>query len=157
MWVFERKGRVTSKSAATEEHFLYSRQYPHIIIEDNEVFNKVGSVAERFQILQHAIVYNLGTIVLAIADNQAELISSTVVGFSTKVKERFEKVLKGIKEHSLSWAYPDDRNLCILPRTQFYTHKSWRDVEKHFYRSRLTIFFISTFKRVHLNLQMKIL
>ena len=45
--------------------------------------------------------------VLAIADNQADLIRSTIIDFSLELKESFGHVLKDIKDNSLSWAYPN--------------------------------------------------
>ena len=73
-WGFEAKGRVTARTAAAEEESIRQMLNPHIRIEDGDVFEEVNEQAERFQVLQHAYVYNLDTVVLAISDNQADLI-----------------------------------------------------------------------------------
>ena len=82
---------------------------------------------ERFQILQHAYVYDLETVVLAISDNMSSLIHSTIVDFTTELKEDFGKVLKMLKEFSLDWAYPDQE-----PNTHANNHQS---KPPKFYRS----------------------
>ncbi len=105
-WGFEAKGRVTARTAAEEERGLHYHNNPHIRITDDEVHDEVASLAERFQVLQHAFVYDFKTVVLAISDIQSSLIRSTIIDFSTELKNHFGTVLKDLKESSLEWAYP---------------------------------------------------
>ena len=111
-WGFEAKGRVTAQSAAAEErhvrsvHNARSLMNPNIRITADEVFDQVSAVAERFQVLQHAFVYDFTTVVLAISDAQSELIRSMVIDFPPDLKDHFATVLENLKDSSLSWAYP---------------------------------------------------
>ena len=66
---------------------------------------KIKSVAERFQILQHAFVYSFDTVVIAIADAHAELIRSIAVDFDEKLIESYREVAEEIKNFSLAWIY----------------------------------------------------
>ena len=66
----------------------------------------VNDFGERFQVLQHAFVYDFPAVVLAISDNQSELIRSLVIDYTSELKESFGEVLKDLKETSLDWAYP---------------------------------------------------
>ena len=106
-WGFEVKGRVTARTAAAERRNLQLLPEAHIRIADSEVFENVADQGERFQIMQHAFVYDLDTVVLAIGDNQSELIRSTIVDFSTEIKSHFGVVLEEIKKATLEWAYPE--------------------------------------------------
>ena len=85
-WGFEAKGRVTAQSAAEEERNLHYLNSPHLRIADNEVHYEVANEGERFQVLQHAYVYDFDTVVLAISDNQSTLIRSTVIDFTADLK-----------------------------------------------------------------------
>lgn len=105
-WGFEAKGRVTASSAADEERNLRLMVDPHVRINDDEVHEVVANQGERFQVLQHAFVYDFPTVVLAISDSQSDLIRSTTIDFSTELKESFGKVLKDLISFSLYWAYP---------------------------------------------------
>lgn len=67
---------------------------PHIHIYDNEVFEEINDVGERFQLLQLAYVYGFDKVVLAISDALSELIRSIIVEFTTELKEHFGRVLK---------------------------------------------------------------
>ena len=106
-WGFEAKGRVTADTAADEEHNLRNFADPHARINDAEVHDLVHSPGERFQVLQHAFVYGFDTVVLAISDNQSEIIQSVVIDFSPELRRHFGRVLKELKDLALSWAYPE--------------------------------------------------
>ena len=69
----------------------------HLHILDAEVFEEVSRVSESFQVLQYAYVYNFPTAVLAIAENQSDLIHSLIIDFTTELKSKFEKVLDDLK------------------------------------------------------------
>ena len=73
-WGFEAKGRVTPRTAAAEEQGIRYLLNRHIRIKDWEVHKEFGDQGERFQVLQHAYVYDFETVVLAVSDNQADLI-----------------------------------------------------------------------------------
>lgn len=106
LWGFEAKGRVTASTAAAEERELHYLNNPHVRIGEEDAFFEIASEGERFQILQHAFVYNLEAVVLAISDNQSSLIRSTIVDFSTELKTKFGNVLEKLMEVTLKWAYP---------------------------------------------------
>ena len=108
VWGFEAKGRVTATTAAAEEQELHYLNHPHVRIPAEDVFFEVAAESERYQVLQHAVTYNLDTVVLAISDNQSSLIRSTIIDFSTDIKEKFERVLEKLMEISLKWAYPSE-------------------------------------------------
>ena len=105
-WGFEAKGRVTAATAAEEELNLHYLNNPHVRIQDIDVHWEVANEGERFQLLQHAYVYDLDTVVLAISDNMSSLIRSSIVDFTFELKDHFGNVLKVLKDISLSWAYP---------------------------------------------------
>ena len=113
LWGFEAKGRVTIRTATTEEEHNHDFRAtnPHLRIEDSEVFQCVAKPAERFQVLQHAYVYNFKTVVLAICDSQSELICSYIIDFTDELKEAFGNVLLDLKELVLEWAYPEHLSL----------------------------------------------
>ena len=123
-WGFEAKGRVTAETATEEERNLHYLNYPHVQINDNEVSWEVANEGERFQILQHAYVYDFDTVVLAISDNMSNLIRSTIVHFSFELKEHFGEVLKTLKDFSLHWAYPPDDHLNEATTTNRRRHSS---------------------------------
>ncbi len=120
VWGFEAKGRVTVATAAEEERWnLRTRASPHIRIEDVEVSDEIARVGERFQILQHAFVYNFPTVVFAVSDDQSHLIRSLIIDFSPQLKEKFGKVLEDLKKITLEWAYPTlspNRNYVLRPQ-----------------------------------------
>ena len=66
------------------------------------------SPAERWQVLQHAYVYNFDTVVLAISDSQSVLIRSYVIDYSEALRQSYDKVLLDLKNITLYWAYPDE-------------------------------------------------
>jgi hypothetical protein len=105
-WGFEAKGRVTANTAADEEADLLYSFDRHQRINQDEAHEHIVKVDERFQVMQHAYVYDFETVVLAIADNQAEIIRSCVISFSFEIKEHFGKVLTDLKDVALDWAYP---------------------------------------------------
>ena len=105
VWGFEAKGRVTATTAAEEERHLRQLANPHLRITDSEVHEFVQKEAERFQTMQHAYVYNLDTVILAITDKQSELILSAIIDYSTELRMHFGNVLKDLKEISLDWVY----------------------------------------------------
>ena len=107
-WGFEAKGRLTADTVGKEERHRQMMD-PHIRIDATEMSEQISSVAERFQILHHAYVYNFPTVVLAIADNQGQMIRSLVVDFSTELKHKFGRVLQDLKKFTLWWAYPQLR------------------------------------------------
>ena len=105
-WGFEAKGRVSARTAADNERHFQFMNDPHTHIEACDVYETVANVGERFQVLQHAFVYNFNTVVLAIADSQSQLIRSSIIDFNTELKEDFGVVLNELKDISLKWAYP---------------------------------------------------
>ena len=110
MWGFEAKGRVTVGTAATEEEHQYAERCSwnkHLRIDHKEVYQEICREGERWQIMQHAYVYNMNTIVYAIGDSGAELIRTLVVDFSAEIKNHFGNVLEELKKVALSWAYPE--------------------------------------------------
>ena len=57
-WGFEAKGRVTFRTAASEEQDLLELQRnSHLCVQDVDLYNHVADLGERFQVLQHAYVY----------------------------------------------------------------------------------------------------
>ena len=110
VWGFEAKGRVTARTAAAEERNLHFYNRPHVRIDDVDAHEEVANEGERFQVLQHAFVYDFDTVVLAISDSQSYLIRSTVIDYSTELKNHFGKVLNDLKDISLAWAYPETDN-----------------------------------------------
>ena len=114
-WGFESKGRVTARTTAEEVCNLHFFNNPHIAISSQEVHKEVADEGERFQVLQHALVYNFDKVVLAIGDEQATLIRSTIISFENDIKSDFLQVLNDIFQFSLSWAYPatGPANKCI--------------------------------------------
>lgn len=116
VWGFESKGRVTPGTAAQEERDLNDFNNPHISIDDEEVHEAIHDVGERFQVLQHAYVYDFEKVVLAIGDNQSDLIRSILITFSDDLKSSFGAVLKKLKDISLSWAYPEVSHTQQMPK-----------------------------------------
>jgi hypothetical protein len=88
---------VTARTAVEEECNLCFHNQPHICINDDEVHVEVANVGEMFQVLQHAFVYDLDTVVLAISDSQSSLIQSTNIDFSTELKNNSASLLEELK------------------------------------------------------------
>ena len=108
-WGFECKGRVVSRTALEEEQAFSATLFSkHNRIKDSEVFDLVRVEGERFQVLQHAFVYNFNTVVLAIADAHSELIQTTIIDYSKDLKSHFGKVLDDLKNLTLYWFYNDE-------------------------------------------------
>ena len=107
-WGFEVKGRVTARTAADEENNIDDIHSPHQRIKANTVHQHVVNVAERFQVMQHAYVYDLDTVVLAIGDSQSDLIRSTIIDFPKELRASFGKVLSDIKDLTLFWLYDEN-------------------------------------------------
>ena len=105
-WGFECKGRVTVGTSGQEQaQHIDLMMNPHIRIKAKDVYKKITSVEERFQLLHHAFVYDFETVVIAISNSQGSLIRSVIVDFDQELKEAFGEVMKGIKEISLDWLY----------------------------------------------------
>lgn len=66
IWGFECKGRVTHSTEEEERQNFTLNQNPHLRIQSGDVFEMIQRVSERFQVLQHALVYDLDTVVHAI-------------------------------------------------------------------------------------------
>jgi hypothetical protein len=79
---------------------------PHVRINDNEAHMMLMNDGERFQVIQHAYVYNFDTVVHAVSDGQSNLMRSTAIDFSATIKHHFGIVLEDLFHDSLSWAYP---------------------------------------------------
>ena len=105
-WGFEAKGRLTAATAAQEQRNRQSHLDRHVRINNGEVHAQVKAIGERFQVLQHAFVYDFPVVVLSMSDLQAQPIRSIIIDFSTELKEDFGEVLKDLFELSLQWAYP---------------------------------------------------
>ena len=107
-WGFEVKGRVTARTAADEENHIDDIYSPHQRIKADTVHQHVANVAERFQVMQHAYVYDLDTVVLAIGDSQSDLIRSSIIDFPKDLRASFGKVLSDIKDLTLFWLYDEN-------------------------------------------------
>lgn len=116
VWGFEAKGRVTSRTALAEEGFASFLFNKNNRIKDDEVFEMVRDAGERFQVLQHAFVYDLDTVVLAISDAHSEIINSVIIDFSPEIKRHFGTVLKEMKKITLDWLYPDNDEIAPVNR-----------------------------------------
>ena len=124
-WGFEAKGRVTVKTAADEEDYLHSIELDdHLQIDASEVNEAVANVSERFQILHHAFVYDFRTVVLAIADEQAQLIRSLIVDFPPDLLESYKEVLQALKDLTLDWAYSGNSDIVQIPDKIFEVARS---------------------------------
>ena len=89
-WGFEAKGRLTPTTAAREERNRRCRSGVHKRIMACNVYKEVDAVGERFQVLQHAYVYGLKTVVLSMSDKQAQPIRSVIIDFAPgKLREHF--------------------------------------------------------------------
>ena len=124
VWGFEAKGRVTTETAAAEERELHYLNNPHVRVCEKDANFEISAESERFQILQHAFVYNLDSVVLAISDNQSSLIRSIIVDFSTELKTKFGNVLEKLMQISLKWAYP-----AALPNPTSQTYRAAKIVD----------------------------
>jgi hypothetical protein len=93
-WGFEAKGRVTTRTDGEERHHLRLQSIPHMRINDAEVHRMVMNDGERFQVIQHAFVYDFDTVVHAVSDGHANLIRSTVIDFTPTLKAHFGTVVE---------------------------------------------------------------
>ena len=85
-WGFEAKGRVTSRTAIEEEESISSLLCnKHIRINESEAIEFIRKESERFQVLQHAYVYDFETVAIAISDTQSEIIRSVIIDFSKEI------------------------------------------------------------------------
>ena len=124
-WGFEAKGRLTPATAAKEEKKRSCPSKVHKRIRYNDVYSEVDAVGKRFQVLQHAYVYSLQTVVLSMNDRQAQPIRSLIIDFVPgDLREDFGQVLKDLYKLTLKWAYPMRSPQC--PKLQRYPMTSWR-------------------------------
>ena len=106
VWGFEAKSRVTNATALLEEEDFSALLFEkHLRISSHQAFEVIRLEGEKFQIMQHAYVYNLDTVVLAISDAHSEIIRSIIIDFDREIKEKFGKVLGDMMNFSLSWLY----------------------------------------------------
>ena len=104
-WGFEVKGRVTPRTAAAEERRIRAPDEKNVRVSDDAAYDIIADPGELFQVIQHAYVYDLDAVVLAIGDSQSELIRSAIIDFSTEFRRHFGNVLRKMKDITLDWAY----------------------------------------------------
>ena len=127
VWGFEAKGRVTAKTAAEEDSFVMNLRKPHNRIPSSKAWKFIQKESERFQLLQHAYVYDLDAVVLAVSNRQGELLTSVIVDYTEEDRENYGRVLINLKDLSLGWIYnklldPDEpvpipESICAIAAT----------------------------------------
>ena len=106
VWAMEVKSRVTVGRGLCETVFnTTSDRGIHERIDDSLVYKYLQFLDERYQCLHHCYVYDVNTVVHAVADRHPVILQSTIIDYSTDVKEAYGKVLEDIFDFSLSWAY----------------------------------------------------
>lgn len=115
-WGFEAKGRVTNNSVGEEHDFMdeVGREC-HIRVSYRDVHKMIRKVDERFQLMQHAFVYDVQTVAHVIGDRQSNIIQSTIVDYSDDIKVSYGNVLDELKKITLDWAYTDDEQDIVIP------------------------------------------
>ncbi len=105
VWGFEAKGRVTSRTAIEEQDYSSIFFNNHLRVKDTDLHQVVRKESERFQVLHHAFVYDLSTVVLAISDAHSKIIRSTIIDFTQETKESYKVVLDQIMQFSFKFLY----------------------------------------------------
>jgi len=107
IWGVEIKARVTIKTMQEEEDWMVKtgRRHSYLRVRDSKVYKNVPKVDERFQLLHHAYVWGLRTIMLLVGDRQSNVIQGTVVDYDEGLIAAYDKVLFDIYELSLKWIY----------------------------------------------------
>jgi hypothetical protein len=103
-WGVEIKSRLTLPTANTEINLAYETG-KHNRINMNEALRYIPKADERWQVAQHAYVYDLDTVVLIIGDAQGQLIRSVIVDFTLAFRDAFGRVLFDIRSMTLDWFY----------------------------------------------------
>ena len=93
VWGFEAKGRVTARTAAEEDSFVMNLRKPHNRVSSSKAWKFIQKESERFQLLQHAYVYDLDAVVLAVSNRQGELLTSVIVDYTQEDRENYGRVL----------------------------------------------------------------
>ena len=108
-WGVEIKSRLTTITIAKEEEYLLNlNREKHVSIPEDQVYNFIRKVSERFQLLHHSFVYGLDKSVLIVRDEAGDIIQSTVAAYSTQLKHAYGEVLKDLKDFTLSRAYEEN-------------------------------------------------
>lgn len=111
-WGVEIKSRQKLSSANEEYNFAIDVGF-HARINSTEVCNYIKDEGERWQVAQHAYVYDLATVLFIVGDGQGEIIRSLIVDFSREFRESFGIVLFDIRTLALDWIYlPLEQALC---------------------------------------------
>ena len=111
LWGVEVKARVNPGTAGDEEDFTSSSREKNVRICSEQVHCMLRNVGERFQVLHHAYVYDLSTVLFVVGDSQAEIIQSTIIDFDKDLLENYGKVLWQMKDLALGWLYKDNVTL----------------------------------------------
>ena len=75
------------------------------MIESFEVCDYIKKVAELFQLLHHAFVYDFERVIIVIGNESGKVISGTAINFDDGTKISYGKVVDDLKKNSLLWAY----------------------------------------------------
>ena len=94
VWGVEIKSRLTTATITNEEEYLLNlNREKHVSIPEDQVYKYIRNVSERFQLLHHSFVYGLDKSVLIVGDEAGDVIQSTVVNYSTQLKDAYGEVL----------------------------------------------------------------
>ena len=88
-----------------KEHSRKLRRKKYETIDSSQVYEYIKKVAERFQLLHHAFVYDFEKVIIVIGNESGKVINGTAISFDDNVKNSYGKVVDDLKNISLLWAY----------------------------------------------------
>jgi len=103
-WGVEIKSRLTLPTTNKEINLAYEIG-KHNRINMNEALRYIPNQNERWQVAQHAYVYDLDIVLLVIGDAQGQIIRSVIIDFTSAFREAFGRVLFDIRTMTLDWFY----------------------------------------------------
>ena len=111
VWGVEIKSRLTQVSVSREREQMYKcrNRYhdgcgdKYISISSSNVHKYLHVLGERYQVLQHAYVYNLKKIVYLVGDNHSAIIQGIIVEFEPSLLYDYGRVLFSLKEIVFNW------------------------------------------------------
>lgn len=85
-----------------QEESIYSA------VEESELHSHVRRLTERTQILHHAQVYKLNTMLFLVGDKNGRILAGNVISLSENLLNSYESVQRYMYQDILAWAYKDE-------------------------------------------------
>jgi len=123
MWGCEIKSRVSASEAAKETTFQRHRHgaqgcgtRKYTMLHQNFLHHDIQKLTERCQLLHHAYVYNIKTMVYLVGETNGKILHGNIISFQQDFLDSYGLVLKDMYPTSLSCFYDADERPFLLER-----------------------------------------